>query len=134
VKALSSEIGNALDQVRLRWVEARIDAGLGDRETARAGLVEVRHEFLAREMSYDAALVSLELALLSIEDGRTAEVKELAQEMTFLFQSLDVQPEFLAALAMFQQAAALESATAASVRQILALLERSHSGPEMPSP
>jgi tetratricopeptide (TPR) repeat protein len=134
VKAISSEIGNALDQVRLRWVEARIDAGLGDRETARAGLVEVRHEFLAREMSYDAALVSLELALLSIEDGRTAEVKEMAEEMTLLFQSLDVQPEFLAALAMFQQAAALESATAASVRRILALLERSHGEPEMPSP
>jgi hypothetical protein len=129
VKALSREIGNALDQVRLRWVEARIDAGTGDREAARAGLVEVRREFLAREMSYDAALVSLELALLSIEEGRTAEVKALAEEMVLLFQSLEVQPEALASLAMFQKAAALESATAASVRQILALLEKSHSAP-----
>jgi tetratricopeptide (TPR) repeat protein len=130
VQAISREIGNALDQVRLRWVEARIDAGLGDREAARTGLVEVRREFLAREMSYDAALVSLELALLSIEDGRTAEVQELAEEMTLLFQSLDVQPEFFAALAMFQQAAALESATAASVRQILRLLEKARGKPE----
>ena len=110
-------------------VEARIDAGTGDREAARAGLVEVRRELLAREMSYDAALVSLELALLSIEEGRTAEVKALAEEMVLLFQSLEVQPEALASLAMFQKAAALESATAASVRQILALLEKSHSAP-----
>ena len=123
-QALSREIGNALDQVRLRWVEARIDAGLGDREAARAGLAEVRRELLAREMSYDAALVSLELALLAIEEGRTAEVRELAQEMAFLFKSLEVGPEALAALAMFQQAAGLESVTAASVRQILALLEK----------
>jgi hypothetical protein len=35
---------------------------------------------------------------------------------------------------MFQQAAALESATAASVRQILALLEQPHGGPDMPPP
>jgi hypothetical protein len=47
-----------------------------------------------------------------------------------LFQALEVHPEALAALAMFQQAAALESATAASVRRVLAFLEKLRGGQE----
>jgi hypothetical protein len=34
--------GRYLDQLRLRWVEARIAAGLGERERGRKVLIEVR--------------------------------------------------------------------------------------------
>jgi hypothetical protein len=116
--------GSRLDHVRVRWVEARITAGLGDRETGRLGLLEVRHELLDRGILFDAALAGLELAALYIEEGKTSEVKELAGEMVAVFRAQNVAREALAALLTFQTAAAMEAATVSLAREILRALER----------
>lgn len=61
---LSREVGNELDMVRLTWTEGLILAALGEKGRAAALLLAVRGEFVSRAMSYDAALVSLNLAFL----------------------------------------------------------------------
>ena len=124
VEALSREIGNALDLARLRWAEARIAAGLGGTARAEEMFQEVRRALLGQGIGYDAALVSLELAALYARQGRTAEMKELAGEMLSIFQAADVHREALAALAVFQQAAAREAATLELVEEVAAFLER----------
>ncbi|HTG32938.1 MAG TPA: hypothetical protein VLB76_08390 [Thermoanaerobaculia bacterium] len=86
-------------------MEGRIAAGLGDRSGARRSFGDARREFAGRGMAYDAALVSLELAVLLIEQGETAEVRELAEEIPEIFRARDVHRETLAALAVFQAAA-----------------------------
>jgi tetratricopeptide (TPR) repeat protein len=86
VKALCGSAGSRLDEIRLLWVEGRIAAGLGDRNMARQAFGDARREFATRGMGYDAALISLELAVLLIDEGKTAEVRELAEEMTEIFQ------------------------------------------------
>ena len=45
------------------------------RAEAAAALDQVRREFLDRRIAFDAAVASLELAVLYLEDGRSAEVK-----------------------------------------------------------
>ena len=95
VEVLSQEVGSTLDRVRLRWAEGRIAAGLGEPERAETILREVRREFMEREVGYDAALASLELAELYAQGGRTAEMKELAEEMMPIFQAQDVHREAL---------------------------------------
>src|SRR3954470_11733922 len=98
VRSLTELLGNALDLVRLRWLEARISAGLGrGYEEVAEALREVKEGFTARGIAYDAALVSLELAVLSLESGRTGEVRQLAREMAPIFQAQGVQRETLAA-------------------------------------
>jgi tetratricopeptide (TPR) repeat protein len=129
VAALSREIGNALDLARLRWAEARIAAGLGEAAGAEEAFEEVRRELLAQGIGYDAALVSLELAALYAGQGRTEEMKELAGEMLPIFQAADVHREALAALAVFQQAAAREAATLDLVKEVAAFLERARHDP-----
>lgn len=129
VQRLCREWGKPLDHIRLRWVEARIAAGLGEREQAVAALDEVRLQFLSLEIAYDTALASLELAVLYLEDGRTAEVKELALALVPVFQSQDVHREALAALAVFQSAALVEAATAELAREIVNYLERARHEP-----
>jgi tetratricopeptide (TPR) repeat protein len=129
VEALCHETGNRLDEVRLRWVEGRIAAGLGDRAEARRLFIEARREFLDRDMAFDAALLSLDLAILSIEEGRTAEVRDLAGEMVEIFRSRDVHREVLAALAVFQAAAGLDAATAELARDLAAYLMRARQEP-----
>ena len=104
VETLCRSAGSRLDEIRLRWVAGRIAAGLGDRTGARQAFDGARREFAARGMAYDAALVSLELAVLLIENGQTAEVRELAEEIAEIFRARDVHRETLAALAVFQAA------------------------------
>ncbi|MEA2601435.1 MAG: hypothetical protein QOF89_2427 [Acidobacteriota bacterium] len=124
VRACCQSVGTTLDATRLRWVEARLAAGLGRTEEARRTFEEIRHEFTARDMTYDTALVTLELAALYIEEGRTSEVRDLAREMIEVFRAQDVHREALAALAVFHSAAVLETVTVELTREIAARLER----------
>ena len=129
VRELSRSAGSQLDRVRLRWVEARIAAGLGEAEEARLAFAEAQRGFLDQRISYDAALVSLEMATFLLQEGRTAEVRELAREMIPIFQAQDIHREALAALAVFQAAAALDSATLELAREVAAFLARARHDP-----
>ena len=64
VQALAAELGNDLDQLRLRWLEAWIDAALGRRLAAIDKMRGVRADFQARKIPYDTALATLELSAL----------------------------------------------------------------------
>jgi tetratricopeptide (TPR) repeat protein len=123
VAALSREIGNALDLARLRWAEGRIAAGLGEAGRAEEAFQEVRRALVEQGIGYDAALYA--------RQGRTAEMKELAGEMLPIFQAADVHREALAALAVFQQAAAREAATLELVEEVAAFLGRARHDPEL---
>jgi tetratricopeptide (TPR) repeat protein len=128
---LSRRCGGQVDLVRLRWIEGRVAAGLGHREEGVATLRKVRGEFAARHMSYDTALVSLELAVLYSEQGRAEEVKTLARHMVPIFQARNVHQEILAALSLFRQAAERERVSAEFARQVLAYLRKARHNPEL---
>jgi hypothetical protein len=134
VQSLSRTAGSQLDHVRLRWVEARIAVGLGDSDSARAAFSDARQGFLDQGIAYDAALVSLELAVFLLQQGRTEEVRELAREMTPIFQSQEIHREALAALAVFQAAAALDSATVELAHEVAAFLVRARHDPGLRFP
>ena len=116
-----------VDRLRLRWLEARIAAGTGRQEEAERFLNEVREEFFKRRMGFDAALAALELAVLYVDQGRTAEIKQLATEVLPLFESREVHREALGALILFQRAAEQERLTADLARQVAAFLSRERS-------
>ncbi|HSF38796.1 MAG TPA: helix-turn-helix transcriptional regulator [Thermoanaerobaculia bacterium] len=131
VRELALEIGNGLDLVRVVWLESRIFVGLGRREEAMAALEQVRGEFTTREIAYDAALVSLELAVLYLEDGRISEVRILARQMLWIFRAQGVHREALAALKLFCEAAEREQATVDLARRIAEYLERARHNPAL---
>jgi hypothetical protein len=91
----------------------------------------VREAFVTEGIGYDAALVSLELAILLAEEGRAAELRDLADEMLPIFQTQDVHREALAALTLFRQAAAREEASPDLVRRINHFLARARYDPEL---
>jgi len=124
VRALVDRLDNALDRIRLRWLEGRIAAAMGRLDEATIALREVRDAFVVRGIAYDAALATLELAALLAEQGRTAEVKALAAETAPIFAAQRVERERLGALTLFRQAAAEERLTAALARQLLGDLRR----------
>jgi hypothetical protein len=101
------------------------------RAEAIAALRQVRIDFASRGVPYDAALATLDLAVLLLEDGRAAEVRALAPEMAPIFASLDVHREALAALRLFWRAVEREQVTAELGRHLLRFLERARYDPEL---
>jgi len=121
-------------QLRRRWLEARLTYGAGEPDglrEAETGLHEVRAGFLAEGLTYDAALVGLDLALLYVRQGRHAEVRSLAEEMFTTFRAHGIQREALASLKLLQQATAAEAqeTTLGLIRDLSAYLEKARGNP-----
>ncbi len=124
VRKLAVQQGNELDFLRLLWLESKVAAGQEQREEAIAGLEQVRRDFTARSMPYDAALSGLDLAMLLLKEGRTVEVKELALAMGWIFTAQGIAREALAALQLFCNAALQEAATVELARKAIADIEQ----------
>ena len=128
VQPLFARHGKPLDLVRLRWTEGKTFFGLGQLETAETVFREVQQQFLQQGMGYDAALVSLDLAILYAREHRIGDLKRLAVEMQPIFGSRDVHREAVAALLMFQNACEEERLTAELAVQFAAQLLRGRRG------
>lgn len=119
-------------QLRRRWTEGLIAAGLGETDEAEAALREVRNVFIEEDRAFDNAQITLDLARLYLEIGRTGEVKRLAEELYPVFRSQDVHRQALAALVLFKQAALTEAATVSLTRDLAAYLDRARNNPYLP--
>jgi tetratricopeptide (TPR) repeat protein len=115
--------------LRRRWLEGRIYAALGDAELATAAFEEIRATARNRELSYELAMASLELALVHLEQGNTGRVQDLAEEMTPIFRSHELHRHALAAMYLFRQAARTETASVGFVQEVLRYLRRARNNP-----
>lgn len=118
-------------QNRRKWVRGKIAKGLGQPGQAEIQLTAARDGFLAEGIPYDTALVSLELAHLYAEQGRTEDLKRISAEMLPIFSSRNIHREALAALAFFRHAVEAERATAELVANVAAYLRRAEGDPEL---
>ncbi len=125
LKALAETHGREQDRRRLDWVEGRLAAGLGDHEKAFRLLAQVRQTFIDQGNAFDAALAALDLSISHLQEGKTAEVRALADEMVTVFTALEVAREPISALLLFQEAARRETATVELARKVAATLSRS---------
>ncbi|HET9227375.1 MAG TPA: helix-turn-helix transcriptional regulator, partial [Thermoanaerobaculia bacterium] len=105
VRKLAERLGGKLDLNRVVWLEGKISAGFGQQEKALGHFEQVRSTFHKEELSYDYALVSLDLSLIHLEQGNTAEVRIIGDEMFWIFRRQLVHREALAALRVFCEAA-----------------------------
>jgi len=89
---------------RLRWLEARIFAGLSDFARAEPAFQQARAGFVEQGQVYPAALVGLDLAALWARQGRVKDVFELAEEMIVTFRALRIAREAISALLVLKRA------------------------------
>jgi tetratricopeptide (TPR) repeat protein len=118
-------------ELRLVWLRGDIAAGRGDLEAAERAYLATRDGFVAQGIGYDAAMVSLDLAVLYLREGRTADVRRIAEEMVPIFAAQDVHREALAALALFQEAARQDQLTVEKVREVTDYLRTARREPEL---
>ncbi len=124
VRELAEGLGHDLDLLRVRWLEGRVLAGLGRADEAKAILEEVRQSFTDRNLPYDTALATLDLAIVLLERDETARVRGLVGEMLWLFKAQGIPREALAALRLFQQAAERDAATVELARGVVESLRK----------
>ncbi|HWM91992.1 MAG TPA: helix-turn-helix domain-containing protein [Thermoanaerobaculia bacterium] len=124
IRTLAAGLGKRLHNVRLRWLEARVAAGLGRTAEAVATIDEVCAAFLDLDLPYDAALAGLNLALYWLEQGSTGPVQALAASLERIFDAQGIRREALASLGLFCEAARTEAATIELVRQVKEEIER----------
>jgi tetratricopeptide (TPR) repeat protein/transcriptional regulator with XRE-family HTH domain len=123
VREMAVQQSNELDLLRVMWLTSKTDAGQGRMEEALAGLEQVCEQFMVYELPYEAALASLDLAVLYLEAGRTAEVKDLAVASGRVFRMNGIDREALASFSLFCDAARQEIATLELVRRVRAEIE-----------
>jgi tetratricopeptide (TPR) repeat protein len=127
-RVLCAAYGGRIDQLKLRWLDGRIAVRLDDLAGADRAFREVRVGFEELGLPYDIALVSLELAEVWLEQGRTEEIRLLLDDTLATFQARGICREALAALLMLRETAERQSITTALLRQVAAELQRLESG------
>lgn len=130
-QSLYPRFPEAVTQNRRTWVAGKIARGLGQERKAEALFLEARRSFLAEDVPYEVALVSLDLAALYAKQRRTDELKRLAAEIVPVFSSRLIHREALAALAFWKQAVEAETAHADLVAGVAAFLKRARYDPDL---
>lgn len=113
---------NRIDILRCRWLRARVLDGQGDRSLAVSFYRDLIEEFQERNLQYDLALVTLELAAVHLALGQARECRLLTAGLPAYFEAKGIYPEALAALKVFSDSVYLETATEALARQVAAFL------------
>lgn len=133
VQALAEQLGQEVDLIHVSFIRGKIAAGTGRAEEAEEIFELARRKFVSVKppLVLEYALVSLDLGLLLLEQGRTSEVRILGEQMASIFSSQGVRREALAALRIFCDAARREAATMELTWCVIRFLHRSQHDPEL---
>jgi tetratricopeptide (TPR) repeat protein len=124
IRHLYGENGGPLILLRLSWLEGQIYAGLGDLEKAVGMFEKTRAGFAAAGQPFDAALASLDLAMVWARQGRRQEVKGLTAELVAAFRRHGIAREAVAALLLTRRACDEEWVSVADLRDRLQAIAR----------
>ena len=130
-RPLYLKAGDRMNLLKLRWLEGLVALGLQRIEQAEAAFQEVRQAFIELDLAYDMALVSLDLAGTYTVQGRSADVRNIAEETLAIFQAHNIHREALAALLVFCSAARVDQAGLELVREVSDFLKQARNNPDL---
>ena len=105
-------------QMRRLWIEANLLRAERRLPEARLAYERTREAHLASRLHFDAAAVTLDLALTAFEQGDTAAVKRMAEEASVLLTRAEAKQEAFAALSLLLRAVEAETLTLATLEQV----------------
>jgi tetratricopeptide (TPR) repeat protein len=104
------------DWPHVQSIRGRIAFALADLAEAERLFLAAQAELIGRKDAVRAAVASLDLAVLYLAQGKTAELRRMARLMGTIFDSAELESEALAAVVLFQKAVEGESVTEAAIR------------------
>jgi len=102
--------GHAL-RVRLKWLDARIHTGIGELDRAERDLEETRSGFQEVGDQYRATVVSLEMAVLHLRQGRDEDARREAMDAADVFLGLNIGREAAVAMMLLKSTVKFRLAT-----------------------
>lgn len=123
-RSLYREFDDAMILLRTGWQEGQMLRDLGHLQAAEAALIRTRDSFCERELLYEAALVSLDLAVIYVKLGNAEKLKETAAATVPIFHALGVDREALASLLQLCQGTGQGLQAFELIRTLSALIEQ----------
>jgi tetratricopeptide (TPR) repeat protein len=129
LKARGINAGGRINELKIRWLEGQINAGLGELERAETALLEVMLGFEEVELPYKAALAGLELGLILFRRGDSDHAVEEVLAAVKVFQSLGIAREVSASVLLLRKAIDRELLNVELLQYVIDQLRRAEDAP-----
>jgi len=116
-----------LNRLRLKVIEGRLEAGLGNLERAERAFRTARRRFRKAGSRRLAAMASLDLAAVLMRQGRLGDAQPLIEEAVEELVAIDAAGESLTALKLLQKSREVATLTVQQVQTVADLLRRGKS-------
>jgi tetratricopeptide (TPR) repeat protein len=117
------ELGR-VNQLKIHWLRAQIDAGLQKWQSAEQGFLHVVQGFEREGLVFDAAFASLELALVWMHQGKYEETQRLIPQVYEAFVTLRIKKEALGAMMVLKEAFEKQMGTVELLKDVVEFLRR----------
>ncbi len=126
--------GGRVNELKVRWLDGYINAGLAELDRAETALREVQQGFEAMELGYKAALAGLQLGAVLLRQGRTEDASGEVLAASDVFIALGIGREAGASLLLLRDAFRQRIGDAALLDYVIRLLRGlDGASPESPS-
>ncbi|HEY3566524.1 MAG TPA: hypothetical protein VGP73_01225 [Thermoanaerobaculia bacterium] len=130
-RARGLDPGGRVNELKVRWLEGRVNLALGELERAEAAFREVKLGFADSRLVYKAALTGLELGAVLLRREKAGAAAEEILAAADIFMSLGIGREASASVLLLRRAAEQRIVDAALIDYVAGVLRRTESSEEV---
>ena len=124
LKSRGLDSGGRINELKVRWLEGQVNAGLGELDRAESALAEVKRGFDEIDLGYKAALAGLELGALHLRRGKMDAAAREVLEAADVFIALGIGREAGASVLLLRKTFERQLTDVGLLEYVIDLLRR----------
>ncbi|HEX9945139.1 MAG TPA: hypothetical protein VGG03_24275 [Thermoanaerobaculia bacterium] len=126
------DAGGRINELKVRWLEGQINAGLGELDRAEQALLEVKEGFKEAGLVYKAALAGLELGAMLLRRGSNEAARSEILQAADTFINLGIGRETGASLLLLRKMFERRMTDAVLLEYVIGRLQQLQNAPDRP--